>query len=68
MLLLPANLIFSPVAGFFYELGTPEYDALMPPGKRIPGTRAIIGLDVYKVGTVGQTPAFACSWFYAFGY
>jgi len=56
------------MAGFFYELGTPEYDALMPPGKRIPGTRAIIGLDVYKVGTVGQILAFAYSWFYAFGF
>jgi hypothetical protein len=56
------------MAGFFYELGTPEYNALMPPGKRIPGTRAIIGLDVYKVGTVGQILAFAYSWLYTLGY
>jgi len=45
------------MAGFFYELGTPEFDALLPSGRRIPGTRAIIGLDIYKVGTVSRIPA-----------
>ncbi|KAF6760430.1 hypothetical protein DFP72DRAFT_1062816 [Ephemerocybe angulata] len=37
--------------GSFYELGTPEYDALLPAGTRQPGSRAIVVVDVYKVGT-----------------
>jgi len=38
--------------GFCYQLGTPEYDALLSSDRRLPGSRAVIGLDVYKVGTV----------------
>ncbi|RXW20391.1 hypothetical protein EST38_g5460 [Candolleomyces aberdarensis] len=37
--------------GSFYELGSPEYDAVLPPGTRQPGSRAVIMLDVYKVAT-----------------
>lgn len=37
--------------GTFYEFGTPEYDSLLPPGKRRPGSRAVIIVDVHKVGT-----------------
>ena len=35
-----------------YEIGTPEYDALLPEDKRQPGSRAVIALDVYKVASV----------------
>lgn len=31
-----------------------EYDALLPPGQRQPGSRAVIILDVYKVTTVSR--------------
>lgn len=38
--------------GTVHEFGTPEYDALLPPEKRKPGSRAVIMIDVDKVGTV----------------
>ncbi|KAK0186846.1 hypothetical protein F5146DRAFT_1113709 [Armillaria mellea] len=37
--------------GKFYEFGTPEYNALIPPETRHPGSRAVIMIDVHKVGT-----------------
>ncbi|TFK48058.1 hypothetical protein OE88DRAFT_1665137 [Heliocybe sulcata] len=37
--------------GTVHEYGTPEYDSYLPPGKRAPGSRAVIVVDVYKVGT-----------------
>ncbi|KAF8876499.1 hypothetical protein BD779DRAFT_1560391 [Infundibulicybe gibba] len=37
--------------GTVYEYGSPEYEELLPPGARQPGSRAIIMVDVYKVGT-----------------
>ncbi|RDB30049.1 Pyridoxamine 5'-phosphate oxidase family protein ustO [Hypsizygus marmoreus] len=37
--------------GTVYEFGTPEYEALLPPEKRQIGSRSIIMLDVFKVGT-----------------
>ncbi|TFK48057.1 hypothetical protein OE88DRAFT_1665133 [Heliocybe sulcata] len=37
--------------GQVHEFGTPEYDAYLPPGKRAPGSRSVIVVDVYKVGT-----------------
>ncbi|KAG6863992.1 hypothetical protein C0991_001305 [Blastosporella zonata] len=37
--------------GTVYEFGTPEYDALLPLEKRKVGSRSIIMLDVFKVGT-----------------
>ncbi|RXW18490.1 hypothetical protein EST38_g7362 [Candolleomyces aberdarensis] len=37
--------------GKVYEFGTPEYDTLLPPEKRQPGSRAVIWVDVHKVGT-----------------
>ncbi|KAJ2918098.1 hypothetical protein MD484_g2310, partial [Candolleomyces efflorescens] len=37
--------------GKVYEFGTPEYDALLPPEKRQPGSRAVIWIDVHKVGS-----------------
>ncbi|VDB85091.1 unnamed protein product [Peniophora sp. CBMAI 1063] len=37
--------------GTVHEFGTPEYDELLPPGKRQPGSRAAIVIDVHKVGT-----------------
>ncbi|TFK23295.1 hypothetical protein FA15DRAFT_705557 [Coprinopsis marcescibilis] len=37
--------------GSFHEFGSEEYDRLLPPGTRQPGSRAVIVVDVYKVGT-----------------
>jgi Pyridoxamine 5'-phosphate oxidase len=40
------------LAGKVFEFGTPEYDALLPPSRRQPGSRAVIWVDVHKVGSV----------------
>ncbi|KLO07053.1 hypothetical protein SCHPADRAFT_860669 [Schizopora paradoxa] len=37
--------------GTIHEYGTPEYDELIPEGKRKPGSRAAIVLDIHKVGS-----------------
>ncbi|KAK0217250.1 hypothetical protein IW262DRAFT_1508857 [Armillaria fumosa] len=37
--------------GQFYEFGTSEYNAFIPPETRHPGSRAVIMVDVHKVGT-----------------
>ncbi|KAF8547782.1 hypothetical protein OG21DRAFT_1517024 [Imleria badia] len=37
--------------GTVREFGTPEYDALIPPASRKPGSRAAIVIDVHKVAT-----------------
>ncbi|KAI0762750.1 hypothetical protein C8Q74DRAFT_1207453 [Fomes fomentarius] len=37
--------------GTVHELGTPEYEKLIPPENRRPGSRAAIVIDVHKVGT-----------------
>jgi len=37
--------------GTIYEIGTPEYDAFLPQGYRQPGSRSVIFVDVFKVGT-----------------
>ncbi|KAJ4490550.1 hypothetical protein J3R30DRAFT_3278074 [Lentinula aciculospora] len=37
--------------GSVYEFGTPEYNELLPPDLRKPGSRAVIMVDVEKVGT-----------------
>ncbi|EAU86841.2 ankyrin repeat domain-containing protein 50 [Coprinopsis cinerea okayama7 len=37
--------------GKVFEFGTPEYDRLLPPQKRQPGSRAVIWIDVHRVGT-----------------
>ncbi|KAG7440355.1 uncharacterized protein BT62DRAFT_957155 [Guyanagaster necrorhizus] len=37
--------------GKFYEFGTPEYNAFIRPETRHPGSRAVIVIDVHKVGT-----------------
>ncbi|KAG2139140.1 uncharacterized protein EDB93DRAFT_1163523 [Suillus bovinus] len=37
--------------GTVYEFGTPEYDNFIPPTNRKAGSRAIIVIDVHKVGT-----------------
>ncbi|KAF9559102.1 hypothetical protein CPC08DRAFT_709116 [Agrocybe pediades] len=47
----PARIVRLYGKGFVYELGTPEYEELLPADERLPGSRAIIGLDVTKVGT-----------------
>lgn len=44
--------------GFFHEIGSPEYDALLPSHMRQPGSRAAIGLDIHKVGTVSSRLGF----------
>ncbi|EEB93529.1 hypothetical protein MPER_07797 [Moniliophthora perniciosa FA553] len=37
--------------GTVYEFGTPEYNSIIPPEQRSPGSRAVIMVDVHKVGT-----------------
>lgn len=37
--------------GTVYEFGTPEYNEFIPPSNRKAGSRAIIVIDVHKVGT-----------------
>ncbi|PFH51588.1 hypothetical protein AMATHDRAFT_85010 [Amanita thiersii Skay4041] len=37
--------------GTVYEFATPEYDASIPISSRKPGSRAVIMIDVHKVGT-----------------
>ena len=48
-------------AGFVHEFGTPEYDRLLPPGKRQPGSRSAIVVDVHRVGTVRRHPNLKCT-------
>ena len=43
--------------GTVYEYGTKEYFALIPPGKRLPGSRAAIVIDVHKANTVRTFPS-----------
>lgn len=43
------------IQGTVYEYGTPEYDEFLPEAKRMPGSRAVIIVDVYKVGSVSTT-------------
>jgi hypothetical protein len=38
--------------GTFHELGTPEYAKYITPDLRTPGSRAVIVVDVHKVGSV----------------
>ena len=38
--------------GSVHEFGTPEYEELIPPENRRPGSRAAIVIDVHKVGSV----------------
>jgi hypothetical protein len=40
------------ITGTVYEFGTPEYNDFIPPSNRKAGSRAIIVIDVHKVGTV----------------
>ncbi|KAH9476200.1 Pyridoxamine 5'-phosphate oxidase family protein ustO [Psilocybe cubensis] len=47
----PARIVRLYGKGFFYELGTPEYEALVTSEQRLAGSRAVIGLDITKVGT-----------------
>ncbi|CCL99968.1 uncharacterized protein FIBRA_01993 [Fibroporia radiculosa] len=37
--------------GTVHEFGTPEYEALLPPDRRRPGSRCAVVMDVEKVGT-----------------
>ncbi|KLO07052.1 hypothetical protein SCHPADRAFT_860666 [Schizopora paradoxa] len=41
--------------GTVHELGTPEYEAKIPPSKRMPGSRSVIVIKVHRVGT-------SCGW------
>ncbi|PPQ71201.1 hypothetical protein CVT26_011014 [Gymnopilus dilepis] len=47
----PARIVRLYGKGFFYELGSPEYEALVNSESRLPGSRAVVGLDITKVGT-----------------
>jgi len=37
--------------GTVHEFGSPEYEALLPPETRLPGSRSAIVVDIHKVGT-----------------
>ncbi|KAH7908146.1 hypothetical protein BJ138DRAFT_1069361 [Hygrophoropsis aurantiaca] len=37
--------------GSVHEFGTPEYDEYIPREKRKPGSRAVVVIDIFKVGT-----------------
>ncbi|KAH9855744.1 hypothetical protein C2E23DRAFT_548495 [Lenzites betulinus] len=37
--------------GTYHEFGSPEYDALITPETRRPGSRAAVVIDVHKVGS-----------------
>ncbi|KAF9531395.1 hypothetical protein CPB83DRAFT_891767 [Crepidotus variabilis] len=47
----PARIVRLYGKGFFHQIGSPEYEAMLPVEDRIPGSRAVIGLDVTKVCT-----------------
>jgi hypothetical protein len=49
-----STLTKHPLSGSFHEMGTPEYEALLPVGSRQPGSRAVVVVDVYKCGTVSM--------------
>ena len=38
--------------GTIFEFGTPEYEKLIPPEKRLTGSRAAVVVDVHEVGSV----------------
>ena len=40
--------------GTVYEFGTPEYLDLIPPDKRLSGSRAAIVVDVHKANSVSH--------------
>lgn len=50
--------IFTPIndscqtSGEVYEVGTPEYDSFIPKDHRKPGSRAVIKVNIHKVGFV----------------
>lgn len=43
-------------AGSFHEYGSAEYSKYIPEGTRHPGSRAVIIIDIHKVGTVHLLP------------
>jgi hypothetical protein len=42
------DTLFALIQGRVFELGTPEFDALLPPGdeRRLPGSRSIVWVDI----------------------
>ncbi|KAH9947386.1 hypothetical protein B0H21DRAFT_891343 [Amylocystis lapponica] len=42
----------SPPLRMVHELGTPEYEALVPPTTRLPGSRCAVVVDVHRIGLV----------------
>lgn len=42
--------------GKFYEYGSDEYRSFIPEDTRLPGSRAVIVVDIHKVGTVRLDP------------
>ena len=46
--------IFVSTVGSVHEYGTSEYDNLIPPETRKPGSRAAIVVDIHKVGSVSS--------------
>jgi len=54
-------LLIPHAAGTVYEFGTPEYDAYIPASNRKAGSRAVVVIDVHKVGTVRPSKSFRIS-------
>jgi hypothetical protein len=52
LLLCPTDSI-PRTSGQVFEVGSPEFDALLPVGdpRRLPGSRSIVWIDFHKVGT-----------------
>ncbi len=51
-----STLLILYVPGTVHEFGTREYEELIPPEQRRPGSRAAIVVDVHKVGSVRPSP------------
>ena len=47
-----ASYLLPPAIGTIHEIGSQEYEFLLPSSIRQPGSRAVIIIDVFKVGTV----------------
>lgn len=49
-----------PPTGTIHEIGSEEYEFLLPSSIRQPGSRAVIIIDVFKVGTVRIPNSLPC--------
>ena len=52
------SVILNLRSGTVHEYGSEEYFKYIPRGDRHPGSRAVIVVDIHKVGTVSQDSLF----------